>query len=106
VRKDTDAMPAAAFITGYVSVWMAWSAVVAARWPPQRATSLQMVRCLAIGACVIAPVVALALVSHCTGWIPPRINEMFTLMTPVMAAHFVAVQIDWTSEVRRGSVPF
>jgi hypothetical protein len=99
-------MAATAFIIGYVSVWMAWTAVVAARWPPQRMSSLQMARCLAIGACMIAPVVALAIVAHFTGWIPPRVNEMFTLMTPVMAARFVAGQIDWTEPARRGSVPF
>jgi hypothetical protein len=86
-------MAAQGFIVGYVCLWMAWKSIVA-ECAPRRPLALEMARCLAIGACIVAPIVGLAVVAHCTTWIPPRVNEMLTLMTPVLAAVFAADHIE------------
>jgi hypothetical protein len=92
-------MAAQGFIVGYVSLWMAWRSIVAECAPP-RPLAPEITTCLAIGACIVAPIVGLAVVAQCTAWIPPRVNEMLTLMTPVLAAVFAADHIEGLTGVR------
>lgn len=88
-------MTAHGFIAGYVSVWFGWSSLVASALPRrgQRVSSLRFCGALSISGCALIPVVALAVVAHYTPWIPKPINEMLSLMTPVLLAIFVMHQL-------------
>jgi hypothetical protein len=47
---------------------------------------------------------AFVLVSYCTRWIPQPVNEMLSLMTPVMLMLFAVQQLRYLSPARRGLV--
>jgi hypothetical protein len=59
----------------------------------QRVPSLGFGGALSISCSALIPVVALALVAYYTPWIPKPVNEMLSLMTPVLLAIFIMHQL-------------
>ena len=88
-------MSAYGFIIGYVSLWLAWSSLVAAvsERRAQRLASLGLRESLSILGCALVPIVVLSLLSYYTSCIAKPVNEMLSLMTPILLALFVTNQL-------------
>lgn len=83
-------------IAGYVTVWVAWSLLVAATrlCRGDSGEPVSFGRFASIVGWALVPMVALAVVAQRTPWIPGPVNPMLTLMTPILTALFVSTQ--WT----------
>jgi hypothetical protein len=88
-------MAASAFIVGYVLLWIGWSALVGAALAPRRHRTkpLGLVLCGEILGAAMVPVVALSLAAYRAVWIPPRVVEMLSLVTPLLMGVFVVQQL-------------
>ncbi len=88
-------MAASDLIIGYVSLWFAWGALVGAVTFPRHARPrpLGLLSSASILGCALMPVVLLAFARRYTGWIPTRVSEMLSVMTPLLLGLFVVQQL-------------
>jgi hypothetical protein len=88
-------MSAHALILVYMFLWMGWSWLVGLclRRYRRRIASLGPAESAVILPPAVVPVLVLAFAAHSTRWIPARVNEMLSLMTPALLLLFAVEQL-------------
>ena len=97
-------MTAYEIIVVYASLWLAWGFLVGVVPRPSRkyVGAARSMPYLSISTGALVPIVVLAFVARYTHWIPTRVNEMLSLMTPLLALLFLVQQLRRLS-ARQGS---